>query len=97
MCEIAHEGESMKSSDSHDLRLSLEECILASLSHRIIFNRVESLRNQKRILLCYDKRLLAHYNIVQKCSLRPIIIVNVIVKRLQKLAGYVTFAPFTNE
>ena len=75
---IIHEGESLKSRESNDIRLSLEECILASISHRAVFNRVDSLRAQKRILLSYDRRLLSNFN--NKTTLRNLIIVSVSYK-----------------
>ena len=94
LSNIIHDNESLKSRDSNYIRISLEECVLASVSHRAIFNRVESLRTQKRILLAYDRRLLLNYS--DKMTMRNLIIVSVAIRRIQKLSGCISFAKLDN-
>jgi len=86
---VIHEIESVNLSND-ELRLSLEEALLSSVSHRSIFFRIESLRSQKQALLKHDKRLLLSKQ-NQKYSLRSIMIVCLLSRRIQKIAGCLTF------
>ena len=82
---IIHEAEYVHL-DSDQLRQSLEEALLASVSSRQIFMRVESLRTQKNVLEKFDKRLLyTRQNI--KGSMRPVIAICLSIRRMQKFAG----------
>ena len=78
-----------------ELRLSLEEALLASVSHRAIYLRVESLRDQKTILMKYDKRMLLTRQPV-RAELRPLIAIGMFARRIQKLAGCLPIAMSRN-
>ncbi|OHS99410.1 hypothetical protein TRFO_34130 [Tritrichomonas foetus] len=82
---IIHEAEYVHL-DSDQLRQALEEALLASVSSRTIFMRVESLRAQKNILEKYEKRLLYTRQGVRS-SLRPVIAICLCIRRMQKFAG----------
>ncbi|KAH0788640.1 viral A-type inclusion protein [Histomonas meleagridis] len=82
---VIHETDSIHL-ESDALRLSLEEALLASVSHRVFFFRTELLRAQKLLLIKFDKRLLMckqppQYNI------RAVIAVCLFTRRLQTMAG----------
>ncbi|EAX94135.1 hypothetical protein TVAG_080410 [Trichomonas vaginalis G3] len=91
---VIHEGDTKTVCDNSELRLALEECILASLSHRQIFDRVMSLRSQKSLLMRFDKRLLGPAE--RNVGIRQIMILAVAMRRMQKLAGCVPLSPFAN-
>lgn len=91
---VIHEGDTKTACDSSELRLSLEECILASLSHRRIFDRVTSLRSQKSLLLRFDRRLMGPVD--RSIDMRQLMIITVALRRMQKLAGCIPLSPFAN-
>ena len=82
---IIHEAE-YAHLDSDQLRQALEEALLASVSSRSIFLRVESLRVQKNILMKYDKRFLNSHQSIRP-SICPIIAICLCIRRMQKVAG----------
>lgn len=77
--------------DSDQLRLSLEEALLASVSSSAIFLRIDLLRAEKNILQKFDKRML---NTKQnmRSSIRPGIAICLFIRRLQKYAGCLSFS-----
>ena len=89
---IIHGGDIKTTADSSSLRLSLEECILSSVSNQTIFERINSLRDQKKILGKFDKRLFSVGD--TRYTIRNIIILSVAVRRMQKLAGCIPLSPF---
>lgn len=82
---VIHESESVHLS-SDELRLALEEALLASVSHRSVFFRIESLRSQKSILQRFDRRLLMTKQI-PKAGMTQLMIICIFSRRLQKMAG----------
>lgn len=81
---LIHEAESLHLS-SDQLRLALEEALLASVSHRSLYVRVESLRTQKSILKTSDKHVLQAKQPLR--GITPVIAVCLFARRVQKLAG----------
>lgn len=77
--------------NNDELRLSLEEALLASVSHRSALMRIESLRSQKIALIKFDSRLLLKpilnpsliNNNSNRLSLHSIIAVLLFVRRAQ--------------
>ena len=90
---IVHGGDIKTTADSSTLRLSLEECILSSVSNQIIFERINSLRVQKKLLGKFDKRLLTLGD--DRYSIRNLTIVSVAIRRMRKLAGCIPLSPFS--
>ena len=68
---------------SDELRLSLEEALLASVSHRSTMFKIESLRAQKAALLKFDSRLLLKPVGLNKISLHSIIALSIFIRRAQ--------------
>ena len=85
---VIHETDS-RQMNSSELRLDLEEALLASVSHKSTLSRLDSLRSQKSILTKFDK------NIVQSprmrnskiFSIKPIISLAIFVRRSQIESG----------
>lgn len=69
--------------NSDELRLSLEEALLASVSHRSTLFKIESLRAQKAALLKFDSRLLLKPVGFNKISLHSLIALSIFVRRAQ--------------
>ncbi|OHT04151.1 hypothetical protein TRFO_06477 [Tritrichomonas foetus] len=72
---------------SDQLRLSLEESLLATVSHRTLLSKLASLREQKKALTQMD-----HENLIKKGdSKRPtwlsIIAISAFIRRMQKISG----------
>jgi hypothetical protein len=72
-----------------DLRVILEEALLASVAHRAVSARLESLRTQKMLLLKFDGKLLTAKMPVRG-GLRPIIAICIFVRRMQKFSGHLS-------
>jgi hypothetical protein len=70
-----------------DLRLVLEEAIIASASQRAVVSRIQILRDEKLILLKFDRRLLTGQQPL-RATCRPLIAVVLFARRLQKLTGH---------
>jgi chromosome segregation ATPase len=71
---------------SNQLRLALEDTLLAAVSHRSLLNRLNSLREQKKALLSCDPDVLRNRSEVRP-SMFAAIAVCVAALRLQRLAG----------
>ena len=82
---VIHEAESVNLS-SDELRLTLEEALLASIQHKSVFYRIDSLRAQKDFLVKYDKRVLNTHPIT-KPSIRSVLIVALAARRVMKMGG----------
>jgi chromosome segregation ATPase len=70
-----------------NLRLALEEALLASVSSRSICQKTEILRAEKLALTVFDRRLLFTKQTIRK-SCRPLIIVAAFARRIQRVAGH---------
>lgn len=86
MHRVIHEAETICLS-SDELRLALEESLLASVTNRAIVYRIDSLRTQKNLLLNFDKRTLSA-NQALKPRLRILMIVTLAARRFQRMGGY---------
>ena len=73
---------------SEQLRLSLEEALLASVSHRTIVSRLECLREQKKAFMKVGNQALVSKSEV-KPGIRPLICVCMAALRLQRISGCV--------
>lgn len=82
---VVHESEAINATGD-ELRMTLEEALLASVSHKDVYMRIESLRNQKAILLKYDKRILSTRQ-SPKTAVRPVIAICMFTRRIQRMAG----------
>ena len=82
---VVHEAEAVNLSNDQ-LRMTLEEALLASVSHKDVYMRIDSLRNQKAILMKYDKRVLLTRQ-SPKAAFRPVIALCMFTRRVQKIAG----------
>lgn len=82
---IIHECESTSMSSS-EIRLSLEEALLASVSHRSIFYTIESLRNQKKLISRLDRKILQSSRQL-KPEIRSLMIIVFSIRRMQRAAG----------
>lgn len=79
---------------SNEIRLNLEEALLASVSHRSIFNKIDLLRLEKQTLVKFDRTLLISRAINRGLiSVRPLIILSVALHKIQKMSGCITLAP----
>lgn len=79
---------------SSEIRLNLEEALLASVSHRSIFTKLDILRSEKKSFLKFDRTiLLARSNNSPLQSIRPLIILAVTLHKVQKMAGCISIAP----
>ena len=91
---IVHSGDTNTAADSAEIRASLEECIISCMSNQTAFERINSLRSQKKILAKFDRRLLKHAK--SSVDIRNMIIVFASLRRMQKLAGCIPLAPFAS-
>ena len=82
---VVHEAEAVNLSNDQ-LRMTLEEALLASVSHKDVYLRLDSLRSQKAILMKYDKRVLLTRQ-SPKAAFRPVIALCMFTRRVQKIAG----------
>jgi hypothetical protein len=71
-----------------ELRSSLEEAILLSITHRSFLFKIELLREQKKAFLVFDRAILFDRPI-QTISFRTMILILLVVRRMQQLAGCV--------
>jgi hypothetical protein len=71
---------------SDQLRLALEDTLLAAVSHRSLLNRLNSLREQKKALLSCDRDVLRNRS-EPRPSLFAVVAVCVAGLRLQRLGG----------
>jgi chromosome segregation ATPase len=71
-----------------ELRSSLEEAIVLSVAHRSFLFKMESLREQKKALLMFDRVLLIE-SARETIRIRAIILILVAVRRMQQSAGCV--------
>ena len=69
-----------------EIRLTLEEALLSSVSHKSVFYRIDSLRTQKELLMRYDKRVLNTRSIMRP-SIRSVLVVALSARRMMKLGG----------
>jgi hypothetical protein len=74
-----------------ELRLALEEALLASVAHRVIFARTQSLRDQKQLLTKFDRRLLITKQTMTG-RFRPLILLCMFTRRIGKMAGHLPLA-----
>jgi hypothetical protein len=75
-----------RSLTADQLRLTLEESLLASVTNRVMFFRLELLRDEKRILARYGKAIL-----IEKSKRAPVwhaIVISVLfIRRVQRMSG----------
>lgn len=71
---------------NEEMRLVLEEALLASVSHRSIFFRTDMLRTEKNLMVKFDKRIL-NTKSMTKPTLRSVLIVTLAARRMFKLGG----------
>ena len=77
---------------SDSIRMALDEALLSSVSHRSIFMKIDSLRNQKQMLLRYERTLLTT-KAPKKQSFRAAIILVCAARKMMKLSGCLPIAP----
>lgn len=87
MHRLFHEAQCSNFS-TEQLRLSLEEAILASVSQRSLLYRVQTLREEKKAFVKFNKAILTERN-TPHASWGSILTIYKAVKRLQILAGCV--------
>ncbi|EAX90324.1 hypothetical protein TVAG_234170 [Trichomonas vaginalis G3] len=69
-----------------EMRLVLEEALLASVSHKSIFFRTDMLRTEKNLMVKFDKRIL-NTRSVAKPTFRAVLIATLAARRVFKLGG----------
>jgi hypothetical protein len=74
-----------------DLRVVLEESVLASISQTALASRIQILRDEKTLLLKFDRRVL-NARPSRLATLRPLVALFAFLRKIQRFAGHAAIA-----